>query len=417
MSRPELDDGLPPMDRQRRVATLRAAVAESELDALLVTKLVNLRWLTGFTGSAGYALVSPDRLVVITDGRYRDQVQTELSAAGVDAEIAIAGSPAMALSKAVSGFGRIGLEADDITWSAAMTATDTWFEDAEVVATRGLIERLRAVKEPAEVARIEAAAALADAALAEMTPTLVAGASEVEIAVGLESMMRRLGAEGPAFDTIVASGPNSAIPHHRPTTRRFESGDLVVIDHGRISTNDLKNGMTLDLDDDLFQRRRVPARQAGQGRCLRAHQAAQRPHRRRGRAHLPGRREGRAGHDRQARDAVPVPRRRRLRVHGQRDLRPAERPGDTLGDAANYLVESSTADLMMYGDEIVGVELPASVELDVAETEPGIQGDRVSGARKPATLETGLVVQVPLFVNPGDRIKVDTRTGDYITRA
>ena len=71
----------------------------------------------------------------------------------------------------------------------------------------------------------------------------------------------------------------------------------------------------------------------------------------------------------------------------------------------------------MYKDEIVGVELPAAVELVVTETEPGMQGDRVSGARKPATLETGLVVQVPLFVNIGERIKVDTRSGDYLSRA
>ena len=89
----------------------------------------------------------------------------------------------------------------------------------------------------------------------------------------------------------------------------------------------------------------------------------------------------------------------------------------SLGDAAKYLKESDTAILQMYGDEIVGVDLPAAVELTVAETEPGIQGDRVSGARKPATLETGLVVQVPLFVNIGDKLRVDTRSGDYITRA
>jgi elongation factor P len=88
-----------------------------------------------------------------------------------------------------------------------------------------------------------------------------------------------------------------------------------------------------------------------------------------------------------------------------------------LGDAASYVKEGDSAVLALYASEIVGVELPASVELAVAETEPGLQGDRVSGARKPATLETGLVVQVPLFVNPGERIKVDTRTGEYITRA
>ena len=84
---------------------------------------------------------------------------------------------------------------------------------------------------------------------------------------------------------------------------------------------------------------------------------------------------------------------------------------------ANYIVDGSTVVLQMYGDEIVGSDLPAAVELNVTDTEPGVQGDRVSGARKPATLETGLTVQVPLFVNPGDRIKVDTRTAEYITRS
>jgi elongation factor P len=91
--------------------------------------------------------------------------------------------------------------------------------------------------------------------------------------------------------------------------------------------------------------------------------------------------------------------------------------GDTIGDAAKFLKEGDSVILQVADeDEVVGVELPAAVELEVSETEPGVQGDRVSGARKPATLETGLVVQVPLFVNPGDRIKVDTRSGDYLTR-
>jgi elongation factor P len=87
-----------------------------------------------------------------------------------------------------------------------------------------------------------------------------------------------------------------------------------------------------------------------------------------------------------------------------------------LGDAADYLVEQAVAQIAYYNGEIVTVEIPASVELSITDTEPGLQGDRVSGARKPATLETGKVVQVPLFVNIGDRIKVDTRSGDYITR-
>jgi elongation factor P len=89
----------------------------------------------------------------------------------------------------------------------------------------------------------------------------------------------------------------------------------------------------------------------------------------------------------------------------------------TLGDATNYLKEGDAAVLPMYQGEIVGVDLPAAVELAVVETEPGIQGDRVSGARKPAKLETGLVVQVPLFVETGEKLKVDTRTGEYLARA
>jgi elongation factor P len=88
-----------------------------------------------------------------------------------------------------------------------------------------------------------------------------------------------------------------------------------------------------------------------------------------------------------------------------------------LGDATNYIVDGSTMVLQFYKDEIIGTDLPAAVELKVSDTEPGIQGDRVSGARKPATLETGLIVQVPLFVNSGDRIKVDTRSAEYLTRA
>ncbi len=88
-----------------------------------------------------------------------------------------------------------------------------------------------------------------------------------------------------------------------------------------------------------------------------------------------------------------------------------------LGSTVDYLKEGDSAVLHMYNGDVVSAELPAAVELVVTETEPGVQGDRVSGARKSATLETGLVVQVPLFVEPGERIKVDTRTGEYLARA
>ncbi len=99
------------------------------------------------------------------------------------------------------------------------------------------------------------------------------------------------------------------------------------------------------------------------------------------------------------------------------DYEQLQTPKASLGSAASYLKEGDAAVIQLYDGEIVGVDLPASVELTVTETEPGLQGDRVSGARKPATLETGLTIQVPLFVNIGERVKVDTRSGEYLTRA
>ena len=90
---------------------------------------------------------------------------------------------------------------------------------------------------------------------------------------------------------------------------------------------------------------------------------------------------------------------------------------EALGDAGNYIVDGSSVVLEMFGAEIVGTDLPAAVELSIEFTEPGLQGDRSSGGTKPATLETGLVIQVPLFIDQGERVKVDTRTGDYLSRA
>ena len=220
------------MDRRLRLDAVRDALAPRELDALLVTKRENLRWLTGFTGSAGMALVHGGQLLVVTDGRYRDQVVDELTEAGIDADIEITTSPARVLRAATGEVARLALEADDVSWAVAATADTDWFPAAEVVATRGLIEELRAVKSPAEVDRIEAAGAIADAALAEVIPMFAEHPTEIDIAIALESTMRHLGAEGPAFETIVASGPNSAVPHHRPTSRMIGEGDLVVIDMG-----------------------------------------------------------------------------------------------------------------------------------------------------------------------------------------
>jgi Xaa-Pro aminopeptidase len=227
---------LPPMDVAGRADRLRSGLDDAGCDALLITSLTNIRYLTGFTGSAALLLVAPDRLTFVTDGRYRDQSADELAAAGVDADILVGRSDEQRdlLVAAAGSPGRLGLEAEDVTWAQQQRFADEWFAGAEVVPTAGLVEDLRLVKDAGEVARIEAACAIADAALAAVRPRLADGPSEAQFALELEWEMRQRGAEGPSFETIVAAGPNGARPHHRAAERPIAEGDLVVIDFGAL---------------------------------------------------------------------------------------------------------------------------------------------------------------------------------------
>ena len=185
----------------------------------------------------------------------------------------------------------------------------------------------------------------------------------------------------------------------------------------QISTADFKNGMTVDLDDGLFQISEFQHVKPGKGGAfVRTTLRNVRTGNQLDKTFRAGEKVEQAMIDkremqylyRDGADYVFMD----SETYEQLNVSPA-----SLGSAADYMRETDSAVLQMYGDEIVGVDLPAAVELTVTETEPGVQGDRVSGARKPATLETGKVVQVPLFVNIGDKLRIDTRTGDYITRA
>lgn len=183
-----------------------------------------------------------------------------------------------------------------------------------------------------------------------------------------------------------------------------------------ITTNDLKNGITLNIDNTLYTVVEFQHVKPGKGGAF-------------VRTRLRNLRTGNML-DRTFNAGIRV----EQAILEKRDMQFVYKDGDdyvfmdtetydqvnikpvALGEAADYLVENAVAIIATYADEIVSVEIPASVELEIANTEPGLQGDRVSGARKPATLQTGKTVQVPLFINVGDRVKVDTRTGDYITR-
>ncbi len=226
---------LPTVDTAARAARLRECLTDVGVDALLVTRLPNIRYLTGFTGSAAYLLVRLDELVFVTDGRYGEQAAEQLAAAGVDARVEIRPHQAdqrTALSTAAAGIARLALEAHGVTWAQQRAFAGEWFPDAELVATEHLVEGLRRVKEPGEVARIGAACAIADEALAAVSSMFADGPTERDVALALELEMRRRGASGVSFDPIVASGPNGAKPHARPSDRALRPRELVVLDFG-----------------------------------------------------------------------------------------------------------------------------------------------------------------------------------------
>ncbi|HKA92626.1 MAG TPA: Xaa-Pro peptidase family protein [Acidimicrobiia bacterium] len=226
---------LAPMDVGGRAARLRGRFEAEDIDALLVTRLPNVRYLTGFTGSAAILLVGPDELVFVTDGRYAEQAADQVGAAGVPAQIEVRASQAGqrdVMRDAAAGYPRLGLEAHGVTWAQQRAFAREWFAGADLVPTEHLVEDLRRVKEPAEAARIQAACAIADDALGVVAPRLADGPSERDVALWLELEMRDRGATGTSFDTIVASGPNGAKPHARPSGRPIAGGEPVVIDFG-----------------------------------------------------------------------------------------------------------------------------------------------------------------------------------------
>ncbi len=184
----------------------------------------------------------------------------------------------------------------------------------------------------------------------------------------------------------------------------------------QISVNDLKNGITLELDNGLFQVVEFQHVKPGKGGAF-------------VRSKIRNVRTG-AVIDKTFNAGIKV----EQAIVERQDMQFLYKDGEdyvfmntstydqlhvspgVLGEATDYLTEQMIVQIAQYQGEIIGVDIPAAVELVITDTEPGVQGDRVSGARKPATLETGKVVQVPLFVEPGDRVKVDTRSGEYITR-
>jgi Xaa-Pro aminopeptidase len=201
------------------------------VDALLVTNLVNVRYLTGYTGSNGLALIGPSTRAFVTDFRYVEQAAAEVDSSfeRLRASTDLLESVEDAVP---SGELRLGYEEAAMSVREHARLREMLPDRLELVGVHGLVEGLRAIKQPEEVAAIRAAAALADAAFEQLLAGGLAGRTERDLALSLEFDLRRRGAERPSFEPIVAAGPHGALPHATPRDVEVRSGDLVVIDWG-----------------------------------------------------------------------------------------------------------------------------------------------------------------------------------------
>ena len=210
-----------------RADRLAAVLEERELDSLLISNLTNVRWLTGFTGTNGAAVITREHRLFLTDFRYTEQAEAQVSGfeqlpAGRD----LVGDMATHLT------GQAGF--DDVHLSVRTHAklAEKLAGGAELVAAGGAVEGLREVKEPEELERIAASQELASAALERVLERGLVGRTEREVALALEQEMRVAGAAGPSFPSIVAAGPHGALPHAVPRDQEIPRGVLCVIDWG-----------------------------------------------------------------------------------------------------------------------------------------------------------------------------------------
>jgi Xaa-Pro aminopeptidase len=217
-----------------RIDRLRFCFSELHADALLVSHPANIRYLCGFSGSAGLLLVEGSKATLFTDSRYTFQAREEVSGAQVHiAKHGIVKAVGEALRKA-KGEPLLAYSASHLTVAqkeavqAAAGAPVRWLKDASVV------ERLRAVKDREELAHIREAAELISEVFRRILPAVKPGVSELELAGKIEFTIKQMGASGPSFETIVASGPRSAWAHARPTPKLLKKSELVVLDHGAI---------------------------------------------------------------------------------------------------------------------------------------------------------------------------------------
>ncbi len=218
-----------------RVTRLAALLSEKELDAVLISSPHNRRYLSGFTGSAGYLLVTPQRQLLFTDSRYTEQAVGQAPHFQVILTDPGLGWLINALKE--TGARRVGFESDHMTVASYSRALDAIKEDnalsgTSLIATSGVTDELRAIKDQDELAQLQKAIDASDRAMETVCPAIQAGMTEKEVAWRMEVAMREFGADGISFDPIVAAGPNGAMAHHRPDDTVIQAGQPIVIDMG-----------------------------------------------------------------------------------------------------------------------------------------------------------------------------------------
>lgn len=221
-----------------RLAALRKRIAELGLDAIVITHPSNRYYLTGYTGddippneSGGHVIITPDRAVLVTSSVNSEQARQQASGFEVfDRVYGLAEADAAVLQEI--GVRRVGFEDKAILYQDYRTLTERLGDEVELVPVGTLVDDLRLIKTQEEIAKIARAIEVTDRAFEQVAPTIKAGDRERDIAWRLEVAMRELGASGPSFPTIVASGPNAALPHHDPGDRQIQPGEPIVIDMG-----------------------------------------------------------------------------------------------------------------------------------------------------------------------------------------
>lgn len=218
----------------KRLDLLRRCLTEEKVDGVFITNSENRRYMSGFDGTAGYLLVTENRAVLATDFRYTEQAAKEAPDFKI---LRISGNPADWFPALVgdSGISRLAFEAADISYDFHHRLVKSLRDKGvatKMVPSDSLVESLRAVKEPGEIELIARSAAITDAAFEAVEERIAAGMTEKEVAWELEKSLRENGSQSLPFDIIVASGPQSALPHAKPSDRVINEGEPVVIDMG-----------------------------------------------------------------------------------------------------------------------------------------------------------------------------------------